>query len=68
MTTPMLSTTADLMPLLPELVLIGGAFALLMLDLFHMPIWISLGFIIITLGITAWLSIRHSKKHHQTTL
>ncbi|KAF1718683.1 NADH-quinone oxidoreductase subunit NuoN [Pseudoxanthomonas yeongjuensis] len=34
MTTPMLSTTADLMPLLPELVLIGGAFALLMLDLF----------------------------------
>ena len=25
MTTPMLSTTADLMPLLPELVLIGGA-------------------------------------------
>ena len=34
MTTPMLSTTADLMPLLPELVLIGGAFALLILDLF----------------------------------
>ena len=26
--------TADLMPLLPELVLVGGAFALLMLDLF----------------------------------
>ncbi len=34
MTTPTLSGTADLMPLLPELVLIGGAFALLMLDLF----------------------------------
>ncbi len=34
MTTPTLSATADLMPLLPELVLIGGAFALLMLDLF----------------------------------
>lgn len=34
MTTPTLSVTADLMPLLPELVLIAGAFALLMLDLF----------------------------------
>jgi NADH-quinone oxidoreductase subunit N len=34
MTTPTLSATADLMPLLPELVLIAGAFALLMLDLF----------------------------------
>ena len=34
MTTPTLSATADLMPLLPEIVLISGAFALLMLDLF----------------------------------
>ena len=34
MTTPTLSTATDLMPLLPELVLIAGAFALLMLDLF----------------------------------
>lgn len=34
MTTPMLSTTADLLPLLPEIVLVAGAFALLMLDLF----------------------------------
>ena len=34
MTTPMLPSTADLMPLLPEVVLIAGAFALLMLDLF----------------------------------
>jgi len=36
MTTPTLLplTTADLPPLLPELVVIGGAFALLMLDLF----------------------------------
>lgn len=34
MTTSTLSATADLMPLLPELVLIAGAFALLMLDLF----------------------------------
>ena len=36
MTTPTLAplTTADLAPLAPELVLIGGAFALLMIDLF----------------------------------
>ena len=27
-------TAAELLPLLPELVLVGGAFALLMLDLF----------------------------------
>lgn len=31
---PTMPTTADLMPLLPELVLVGAAFALLMLDLF----------------------------------
>jgi len=34
MTTSMLPTAADLLPLLPEVVLIAGAFALLMLDLF----------------------------------
>lgn len=34
MTTPTLSATTNLMPLLPEMVLVGGAFALLMLDLF----------------------------------
>ena len=32
--TPALRSAADLMPLLPELVMAGGAFALLMLDLF----------------------------------
>ena len=41
---------------------------MLLLDVFHMPIWISLGFIIITLTITAVLSIRHSKKYNETTL
>ena len=41
---------------------------MLLLDVFHMPIWISLGFIIITLAITAVLSIRHSKKYNETTL
>jgi len=34
MTALITTTSADLMPLLPELVLIGGAFGLLMLDLF----------------------------------
>jgi tellurite resistance protein TerC len=34
---------------------------MLMLDVFHMPIWISLSFIVLVLGITAWLSIRHNK-------
>jgi len=32
--TPNMPTAADLLPLLPELVLVGAAFALLMLDLF----------------------------------
>lgn len=32
--TPTMPTLADLMPLLPELLLVGGAFALLLLDLF----------------------------------
>ncbi|SPL70732.1 TerC family protein [Acinetobacter stercoris] len=35
---------------------------MLLLDIFHMPIWISLSFIAIVLSVTAWLSIRHSKK------
>lgn len=38
---------------------------MLMLDVFHMPIWISLGFIVIVLAITAWLSIRYNKKQAQ---
>ena len=32
--TPTMPTAADLLPLLPEMVLVGAAFALLMLDLF----------------------------------
>ena len=35
---------------------------MLMLDFFHIPIWASLGFIAIVLAITAFLSIRHSKR------
>jgi len=41
---------------------------MLMLDVFHMPIWISLSFIVIVLTVTAILSIRHSKKYNETTL
>ena len=44
------------------LILLFIGFKMLMLDVFHMPIWISLGFIVITLAITAWLSIRYNKK------
>ncbi|RLZ06743.1 TerC family protein [Acinetobacter sp. 2JN-4] len=38
---------------------------MLLLDVFHMPIWISLGFIIIVLSITAYLSLRHNKRQAQ---
>jgi tellurite resistance protein TerC len=35
---------------------------MLLLDVFHMPIWISLSFIVIVLAITAYLSLRHNKR------
>lgn len=50
------------------IILVFIGFKMLMLDVFHMPIWISLSFIVIVLAITAWLSIRHSRKYHETTL
>ena len=49
------------------IILVFIGFKMLMLDVFHMPIWISLGFIIIVLTITAWLSIRHNKKQELNT-
>lgn len=67
----LLSGAASKMHYLPYglgLILVFIGFKMLMLDVFHMPIWISLGFIVITLAITAILSIRHSKKYNQTTL
>ena len=67
----LLSGAASKMHYLPYglgLILIFIGFKMLMLEVFHMPIWISLGFIIITLAITAIFSIRHSKKYNQTTL
>ena len=60
----LLSGAAAKMHYLPYglgIILIFIGFKMLMLDVFHMPIWISLGFIIITLSITAWLSIRHNR-------
>ena len=44
------------------IILIFIGFKMLMLDVFHMPIWLSLGFIIITLASTAGLSIRYNQK------
>ena len=67
----LLSCAATKMRYLPYglgIILVFIGFKMLMLDVFHMPIWISLGFIVLVLTITAILSIRYSKKHHQTTL
>ena len=47
------------------IILIFIGFKMWMLDVFHMPIWLSLGFIIITLAITAGLSIRYNQKQAQ---
>ncbi|ENX11255.1 hypothetical protein F895_03777 [Acinetobacter sp. CIP 64.2] len=38
---------------------------MLLLDVFHMPIWISLGFIVLVLSITAYLSLRHNQRQAQ---
>ena len=67
----LLSGAATKMHYLPYglgIILVFIGFKMLMLDVFHMPIWISLGFIVLVLTITAILSSRYSKKHHQTTL
>ncbi|WP_111860537.1 TerC family protein [Acinetobacter sp. CFCC 10889] len=67
----LLSGAASKMHYLPYglgLILMFIGTKMLLLDVFHMPIWISLGFIVIVLAITAILSIRHSKKYNETTL
>jgi len=67
----LLSGAASKMHYLPYglgLILVFIGFKMLMLDVFHMPIWISLSFIVIVLTVTAILSIRHSKRHNETTL
>ena len=50
------------------IILLFIGFKMLMLDVFHMPVWISLSFIVIVLAITSWLSIRHSREHNETTI
>ena len=47
------------------IILLFIGFKMLMLDVFHMPIWISLGFIVIVLAITTWLSVRYNKQQEQ---
>ncbi|WP_336754996.1 TerC family protein [Acinetobacter sp. USHLN143] len=67
----LLSGAASKMHYLPYglgIILVFIGFKMLMLDVFHMPIWISLSFIVIVLTVTAILSIRHSKRHNETTL
>ena len=67
----LLSGAAAKMHYLPYglgLILLFIGFKMLMLDVFHMPIWISLSFIVVVLAVTAWMSIQHSKKHHETML
>ncbi|WP_297427282.1 TerC family protein [uncultured Acinetobacter sp.] len=61
----LLSGAASKMHYLPYglgIILLFIGFKMLMLDVFHMPIWISLSFIVIVLAVTAWLSVRHSKR------
>ena len=47
------------------IILLFIGFKMLMLDVFHMPIWISLVFIVIVLAITTWLSVRYNKQQEQ---
>lgn len=62
----LLSGAAAKMHYLPYglgIILLFIGFKMLMLDVFHMPVWISLGFIAVVLSITAYMSIRYAKKH-----
>ncbi len=45
------------------IILLFIGFKMLMLDFFHVPIWLSLGFIAIVLSITAYLSLRHQQQN-----
>jgi tellurite resistance protein TerC len=67
----LLSGAAAKMHYLPYglgIILLFIGFKMLMLDVFHMPIWISLSFIVLVLAITAWMSIQHNKKYDETAL
>ena len=58
-------TTADLLPLLPELVVIGSAFVLLILDLFLRPTqrWVTHALAILALLVAAWLAYSGAGGH-----
>ena len=61
----LLAGAAEKMHYLPYglgIILLFIGFKMLMLDVFHMPIWISLSFIAIVLAVTAWLSLRYHRK------
>lgn len=61
----LLSGAAAKMHYLPYglgIILLFIGFKMLMLDVFHMPVWISLGFIAVVLSITAYMSIQYAKK------
>lgn len=63
----LLSGAAEKMHYLPYglgVILLFIGFKMLMLDVFHMPIWFSLLFIAVVLTITAIMSIRYSKSQN----
>lgn len=64
----LLSGAAEKMHYLPYglgIILLFIGFKMLMLDVFHMPIWISLSFIGLVLVVTAVLSLRYDKQQQQ---
>lgn len=61
----LLASAAEKMHYLPYglgVILLFIGTKMMLLDVFHMPIWISLGFIVIVLAITAYLSMQYNKK------
>lgn len=61
----LLTGAAEKMHYLPYglgIILVFIGFKMLMLDVFHMPVWISLTVIAIVLSITAWLSARYHRQ------
>lgn len=63
----LLTGAAEKMHYLPYglgIILVFIGFKMLMLDVFHMPVWVSLSVIAVVLAITAWLSTRYHRQHH----
>ncbi|AOA59781.1 TerC family protein [Acinetobacter larvae] len=62
----LLSGAAEKMHYLPYglgVILVFIGVKMLLLDIVHLPIWMSLSFIVIVLAITTWFSMRHHKNH-----